>query len=683
MTLDQLITAVTSALTRVGSNRVSGPDILTSVLNVISYFATQISSIIPLWTDSLTFQQDGSDDGRFCRYADTNGKIRLFETKVDDNTNNAPPTNPVTTENAFWREVSASASAAIPEWAAGIYGPGLIIVYHNHSVDGKGLYVLVDPARPYISANIETEITAGDWERIGSPVAAGQTREFNREWDSDLLFDKNEIHYAQHELTEDTEFTIAISGHLENQFCSIVQEIVTDGTHSVSFSGFKYVLGDVQNGSIPEAGTHIVFFLYFNGVATVNWSKPTSEVANLTPLSTPENFEAVMDGETEIDLTWDNVSNNQGYRIDVSLDGVSGWSELTTTAADAVSYSHAGLSAGSQRFYRITALGDLVTFANSPYATDQATTENAGDVTAPTFTFEPADSEADIPVNKPIVITCSEPIRDADGVTAITNSNVADYITLKEDNISGADIPFTATIDAGKTVITITPNVVYPSLGDVFVQIDGVEDVNGNESTADDATFTTNDFTIMQGNYLDMGTQIDSVVEGADKNFELEVEYQEFLVVSGKRGFFQKDTAGGRSLIAFTDGDDVYFTFYDSTTRRRQIIWPNAFSGFTAGKITFKYFGAVDTNDGLDRVDFYIDDVLITAGKSMDVSGGSWPFDIGANSTKFVLSGPVFREVKNFIVRNNMGATTVVNIPVIRTGIDISGNALHGTWTGA
>jgi hypothetical protein len=156
MTLDQLITDVNSKLTRVGSNRVDAPDILTSVLNVISFFATQISSIIPLWTDELTFQQDGSDAGRFCRYADTNGKIRLFETKVDDNINNAPPTNPLTTENTYWREVSASASAAIPEWAAGVYGPGLIIVYHNHSVDGKGLYVLVDPARPYASTNIET-----------------------------------------------------------------------------------------------------------------------------------------------------------------------------------------------------------------------------------------------------------------------------------------------------------------------------------------------------------------------------------------------------------------------------------------------------------------------------------------------------------------------------------------------
>jgi len=171
MTLDQLITDVNSKLTRVGSNRVDAPDILTSVLNVISFFATQISSIIPLWTNALTFQTDGSDSGRFCRYADTNGKVRLFETKTDDNINHSPPTDPGITENTYWKEVSASASAAIPEWAAGVYGPGLVIVYHNHSVDGKGLYVLINPTRPFSSANIETETTAGSWERItGSEV---------------------------------------------------------------------------------------------------------------------------------------------------------------------------------------------------------------------------------------------------------------------------------------------------------------------------------------------------------------------------------------------------------------------------------------------------------------------------------------------------------------------------------
>ncbi|HEY3406433.1 MAG TPA: hypothetical protein VGK59_23760 [Ohtaekwangia sp.] len=173
MTLPELISDCTTKLTRAGSNRISGPDILQSVLNVIAFFATQIADIIPLWGAELTFQLDGSDDGKYCTYADTNGKKRIFETKVDDNTNHLPPADPLITENTWWREISASASAAIPEWAAGVYGPGLIIVFHNHSTDGRGLYVLLNPTRPYESANIEDEIDDEDWERLGGSSVGG------------------------------------------------------------------------------------------------------------------------------------------------------------------------------------------------------------------------------------------------------------------------------------------------------------------------------------------------------------------------------------------------------------------------------------------------------------------------------------------------------------------------------
>lgn len=79
-------------------------------------------------------------------------------------------------------------------------------------------------------------------------------------------------------------------------------------------------------------------------------------------------------------------------------------------------------------------------------------------------------------------------------------------------------------------------------------------------------------------------------------------------------------------------------------------------------------------------MDFYIDDVLVSAGKSITDQNGAFPFDIGSNSQPLYLNGPTFRHVKNFIIRNNMGATTIVNIPVIRTGIDTSGNSFDGTW---
>lgn len=169
MTLSELIALANDLLTRVGANRVSGADIKEVVLAIINFFASQLSDIIPSWTTVQTFQTDGSDAGKYCKYADSNGKLRLFETKVDDNINNAPPLDPGITENAYWKEISASASAALPEWAAGVYGPGLIIVYFDHPDDGQGLYMLTEATRPFASTDIVDEIEADQWDRIDVP----------------------------------------------------------------------------------------------------------------------------------------------------------------------------------------------------------------------------------------------------------------------------------------------------------------------------------------------------------------------------------------------------------------------------------------------------------------------------------------------------------------------------------
>lgn len=133
---------------------------------VIDFVSTEVASSMPLWEAGLTFQTDGTDDGQYCKHPDSGGNLRLFETKTDDNTGNAPPTDPLIIENTHWKEVSPSASAPIPEHAPGVFGPGLVIVFHNHSVDGRGLYVLLEPVRPFTSTNIETEIIAGKWECI-------------------------------------------------------------------------------------------------------------------------------------------------------------------------------------------------------------------------------------------------------------------------------------------------------------------------------------------------------------------------------------------------------------------------------------------------------------------------------------------------------------------------------------
>lgn len=140
--------------------------------NKVLDFVTESSAsdVIPDWNDALTFQTDGSDAGKFCIHSDTSGKKRIFETKIDDNIDNEPPTDPEQTENSAWVEISQSAGSSIREYSPGLFGAGLVITFHDHSVDGPGLYKLNEPARPFVSADIEAEILTGKWERIGVPT---------------------------------------------------------------------------------------------------------------------------------------------------------------------------------------------------------------------------------------------------------------------------------------------------------------------------------------------------------------------------------------------------------------------------------------------------------------------------------------------------------------------------------
>lgn len=176
-TIQDLVNDINTLLVRVGTDRISGLDIRTTMLKVVDLLGqAQTQDIIPDWSSGLTFQTDGTDDGRYCSHPDTNGQSRIWKTKNDNNTGNEPPTDPLITSDSNWEEKSPSISSGINEWSAGIFGDGLVIVFWNHSTDGNNFYKLIDPARPFESINIETEITAGKWEQITSASGGGLTK---------------------------------------------------------------------------------------------------------------------------------------------------------------------------------------------------------------------------------------------------------------------------------------------------------------------------------------------------------------------------------------------------------------------------------------------------------------------------------------------------------------------------
>lgn len=72
----------------------------------------------PMWTEEMTFNTDGSADGAFCLHADDAGTDRKFETKIDNNSGNQPPTDPAITEDDNWAQVQ-EATEQMPAEGAG------------------------------------------------------------------------------------------------------------------------------------------------------------------------------------------------------------------------------------------------------------------------------------------------------------------------------------------------------------------------------------------------------------------------------------------------------------------------------------------------------------------------------------------------------------------------------------
>lgn len=114
------------------------------------------------------------------------------------------------------------------------------------------------------------------------------------------------------------------------------------------------------------------------------------------------------------------------------------------------------------------------------------------DLIAPIYTSVPIDEATEVAIDAIITITFDEAIRNIDD-GEITDANVASLISFQETDNAGADVAFTATIDAAKKVITITPGADLSYAQLYYIAISPVEDANDNSTTLGSFTFTTRD----------------------------------------------------------------------------------------------------------------------------------------------------------------------------------------------
>ncbi|MCS5593582.1 MAG: BspA family leucine-rich repeat surface protein, partial [Porticoccaceae bacterium] len=125
------------------------------------------------------------------------------------------------------------------------------------------------------------------------------------------------------------------------------------------------------------------------------------------------------------------------------------------------------------------AIGATVEDSYNNAITAASATFTTGDSLPPTVKIE-AVITASIATDSDITFTFSEAVRNLDD-TELTNSNVGSLMTLKDTDANGSDIPFSATINPAKTIITINPTSNFTSQQVIYAAIGAtVEDYSDN-----------------------------------------------------------------------------------------------------------------------------------------------------------------------------------------------------------
>ena len=157
------------------------------------------------------------------------------------------------------------------------------------------------------------------------------------------------------------------------------------------YTGIYRNWGDVDRWDFGTSSQYPVLKVDFDGDRTATWQEFGSQRGDMPALpGAPTGLTATSNGTTQIDLSWSAPSSDggaaiTGYRIEVSADG-STWSDLAAdTGSTGTSYSHTGLTAGTTRHYRVSAVSSAGTGAASTVASATTTSDQAGTVTLSTM----------------------------------------------------------------------------------------------------------------------------------------------------------------------------------------------------------------------------------------------------------------------------------------------------------
>lgn len=111
-----------------------------------------------------------------------------------------------------------------------------------------------------------------------------------------------------------------------------------------------------NNGGLSPDSTWYYRVRAFEGAENSSWSNTASATTDDIPPASPTDLSASATSASQINLNWvDQAGNEDGYRVERSANGSTGWSTIANLGANSFSYSNTGLTASTQYFYQVVA----------------------------------------------------------------------------------------------------------------------------------------------------------------------------------------------------------------------------------------------------------------------------------------------------------------------------------------
>ncbi|MGD8483026.1 MAG: zinc-dependent metalloprotease family protein, partial [Gammaproteobacteria bacterium] len=127
-------------------------------------------------------------------------------------------------------------------------------------------------------------------------------------------------------------------------------EIATLGVNSTSYA----------DSGLTASTVYYYRVRAYNGAGNSGYTNTDSATTDAPPPppATPTGFIATAVSGSQIDLVWNNVADETGYRLERSDSGTGPWTQIADVPADSTGYSDSGLSLGATYYYRLFAYND-------------------------------------------------------------------------------------------------------------------------------------------------------------------------------------------------------------------------------------------------------------------------------------------------------------------------------------